>query len=800
MTRTPALCALYCLTILPAAAQIPTHPPLKRDFAQDSTISAAAAQIPTHTMHGPNNGNGIVVYGALSLEPGALQSGIASWLNSHFDWTIGGDIQTNAAVPTKTWWPDYVDFTYIYPYQMWDLQETAASNGFVMESMLLHATADMHVDSNAGAQWINMQQFDAFEPRVGGVLANGVFLSDGTSYVDVTNQSWYGSPMTTVSSMLYVGYMEPFDQMNFVVHTGRVGGSVSYQYWSGSNWQALPIKSDSSDGLATSGRVYFYPPSRWKQTSVNGSKPKFWIRVVVSSASTPPAYTTVTGDDWSVASPGNNLRGWSTSYNTRRINIGTRLEYDPTPPPNATAKFRYQARMSNINNTTFGNPSDIQNNVRTWGQYLSDMADARILPGTDGVMFDDYGAEPSRVTSPANFLAYTDFNQASTWLAEVNATYASVVAGLHAEHGMTVPGVSSFQVGTNGYLGPGDWALCEGWWCHVSTNASANAISAYDLNGSTLTYDLALPANNPNNGKVIMTCVDPFREWASGELFTSWHYLDLANRTPIECLAMHYLGWNPNTLFGYNTLGYYYSTTDEVDVYAPATTLTNGVQADTSANAKTISLADASGCNTTVEWASGKYGLRLGTPAFGDTVSGTLAGNTFTTKDPIYAAYPAGSPASCIQLKHLSTIPNPPVSNVYKWVNWFPARAVDIGTPDPYGYRGGARAVTEPGNTPWKKGGAPDYISGQPRATCDAHPGGCADVWRRDFTNAIVLLRAWNYSMIESEVDTPSQPIPLGGTYYPLKADGTTGPGITSVTLRGNEGAILMKAPNPAVY
>jgi hypothetical protein len=763
------------------------------------TILPIAAQIPTHTTHGPNNGNAVVVDGAVGLEPTSLQSGIASWLNSSFDWTIAGATRTNANW-SKTWWPDYVDSTYIYPFQMWDLQNIASSNGFVMESMLVHATTDMHVNSNAGAQWINMQQFDAFEPRVAGTLVNGVILSDGKSYVDVTHQSWYGSPMTTVSNILYVGYMEPFDQMNFAIRTGRVGGSVAYQYWSGSNWASLPLKSDGSAGLAESGQIYFYPPRHWTQTPVNGSKPKFWIRIVVSNASTQPIYTTVTGDDWSVASAGNNLRGWSTSRRRRRINIGTRLEYDPTPPANATAKFRYQARVSNINNTTFGNPSNIQNTIRTWGKYLSDAADAAMLPGTDGVMFDDYGAEPNSVTSPTNFMSYTDFNQASTWGAEVDATYASVVARLHEEHGTTVPGVSGFQVGTNGHLGAGDWALCEGWWCNLSTNASANAISAYNLSGSTLTYDLALSANNPNNGKVIMTCVDPFREWSSAELFTSWHYVDLANRTPIECLAMHYLGWNPNTIFAYNSTGYYYATTDEVDVYAPSTTLTNGVQADTSTNPKTISLTDVSGCNTTVEWAAGNYGLRLGTPAFGDTISGTLAGNTFTTRDPIYSTYPAGSPASCIQVQHLSTIQSPQVSTVYKWVNWFPARAVDVGTPDPYGYRGGARAVTEPGDMPWKTGGAPDYISGQSRATCDANPGACPDLWRRDFTKAVVLLRPWNYAKIESEVDTPSQPIQLGGTYYPLKADGTTGAGITSLTLRANEAAILMKAPNPALY
>jgi hypothetical protein len=39
--------------------------------------------------------------------------------------------------------------------------------------------------------------------------------------------------------------------------------------------------------------------------------------------------------------------------------------------------------------------------------------------------------------------------------------------------------------------------------------------------------------------------------------------------------------------------------------------------------------------------------------------------------------------------------------------------------------------------------------------------------------------------------------IPLGGTYYPLKADGTTGSAISTIQLRRSEGAILMKAPLP---
>ena len=46
----------------------------------------------------------------------------------------------------------------------------------------------------------------------------------------------------------------------------------------------------------------------------------------------------------------------------------------------------------------------------------------------------------------------------------------------------------------------------------------------------------------------------------------------------------------------------------------------------------------------------------------------------------------------------------------------------------------------------------------------------------------------------QNGVDDTAAPIDLGGTYYSLKADGTTSGPITSITLRSAEGAILMKS------
>jgi len=119
----------------------------------------------------------------------------------------------------------------------------------------------------------------------------------------------------------------------------------------------------------------------------------------------------------------------------------------------------------------------------------------------------------------------------------------------------------------------------------------------------------------------------------------------------------------------------------------------------------------------------------------------------------------------------------PDVSTVDHWEAYFPAMGVDFGVPDTGGWNGGARSFT------WKLG---TEIGGT----------STTNVWRRDYTNAVVLHRTASWNTNIAEYDTPSMPIPLGGTYYPLNANGLTGAGITSISLRAAEGAILMKSPN----
>ena len=124
-------------------------------------------------------------------------------------------------------------------------------------------------------------------------------------------------------------------------------------------------------------------------------------------------------------------------------------------------------------------------------------------------------------------------------------------------------------------------------------------------------------------------------------------------------------------------------------------------------------------------------------------------------------------------VRHQATDAVPSVDLVKRWGTYFPAMGVDIGIADAAGHNGGVRDLA------WKS---------------HTEIGGVQDVWRRDFTKAIVLHRPASWNTTDDEYNNHSSPMSLSGTYYPLMADGTLGAGVTSVSLRSGEGAILMKS------
>jgi hypothetical protein len=190
---------------------------------------------------------------------------------------------------------------------------------------------------------------------------------------------------------------------------------------------------------------------------------------------------------------------------------------------------------------------------------------------------------------------------------------------------------------------------------------------------------------------------------------------------------------------------------------------------------------------------------------------------------PILGTYPAGS-GTVVRFATTVTINSAPMPSWHDiwmdWAIWWPAIGFNLGKPDASGLNHGVRTCgsdcastflpSPPG--PFMLGSAITCVghagsNGCPSdapASC-SHAGPFGNLWRRDFTGGVVLVRNFGYHFCPEDYDIPSQNIDLTSlqsscasscSYYVLHADGTTTGPVTSINLRAAEAAVLV--PNPA--
>lgn len=615
-----------------------------------------------------------VRYGILDYNTNTSDT-VLGWIKDRFAFKISGRNPTSSGVH----WDTYLD---IYGPgsigQLLRLKDWATLNRLNSEEILLHAKRDY--TSAVAAAWSQLDKFDAFEG------ANGVLrTSNDVTYTDLTSSAY--SSKVTWQGTVYVGYEEPFDQINMVVSTPGAGIARTWEFWNGSSWVGLPV-TDGTASFSATGKVSFTPPSGWKRRQMNGSRSKYFVRCRLTSATTFPVTSSVRGDNW-LRGAGNLCRGWDDTSSTI-VNTGE-LAYNPTPPTTASAKFRYQSRISYwAANHFVANPADSQivagSPARSWAKFVASEIDKTVAAsGYTGVMCDDGERDVKSDGIPAVATDFAD-KSGNSWATESTNKYRDIVSYVHALN-------PSIQVGINAQgkdiAKAGDWNLAEyhtfNWKTSSPTGITASSAA------TVLSYDDYLSSNNPT-GRVGVMIYQDTADVVPGKT-AAW---DRGNRGPLVALSKHYIAMNDFTVFSYYTQGgYIYSDTDQL------------------------------------------Y-LKDGT------------------------------------VLHHASDPIPNFDLVRRWGTYFPAMGVDIGIPDPNGYNAGVR------NLSWKS---------------KAEIGGIQDVWRRDFTKAIVLHRPASWNTTDSEYTTYSSAMALGGTYYPLNADGTTGSAVTEIALRAGEGAILMKAP-----
>jgi hypothetical protein len=729
------------------------------------------------------------------------------WLRRTFDIVVGGT--TNLSEKEK------------YPAYMQGLIDAAGwrpglINRFVVdlaakrgwsdyENVFLHAKNDYFAAPNGGnpTNWKHMDMFDIFDMRnidanMGPAnpdhVVNGVLLHHSGGFEDISRGIYqqHGPYKISKGDDLYVGYAEPFALIKVTLSAGRDGGSASYQYWNGSDWAPLETSTDTTNGLASSGVINFNPPAKWAKTSVNNSRAKWWVRISVNGTHKAPEIAKLWGDDWESHAAegcpqGCNARGWDPT-DQRRVNLGLgNLEYNPTPPDNSTAHFRYQARV-----TGWWSPDFMFNNPNSVDPKTGDNMVASVMAALDvatvsnyrllgenhnGSFFDDVGGVASQWNS-----SNSDLAPGTTFDTGVPAMISSLRTLLHSAFGnnfamlanvacsepcrSAVNAKTEFSLNERvGYVSDLGWYhYARNWMDIYATGRHINIVNFWD-NTFQASYD---PCNAQGKGKC-----PTYEPWPRND------------RGPMQALGGYLIGMNPNTAFEYDVTGWWYQHVDEVYVAGPNTTkLAEAVKADPGKVAQTIHVEDGSTFQKTRVFG---YILQIGDevilakegPDRNHFTYNTEYGPNYLTRD-----YPAGTPVKSAIIKHISTDGVPHYQDVLFWTTWFPALVADFGPPDTQGWNHGARG---------------DWLTGEKVGASQAcaTPRKCPVVERRDFTKAIVLQRAMS-DHDAAEWETPSAPIPLpecsGCVWQRLHADGSLDAPATTVSLMGNETAIFMKS------
>lgn len=748
---------------------------------------------------------------------------LGPWVMSRYNFVVSpGGKDFSAYRGANNAWLTYFSGCCIYAVSAYPrIFQMAALQGFSNpEGAFLHVTVDYTTADTFGSY----DQFDYAEmPTCKGcgygtptLAAKGVFTYAGGIYADKTVQSYCpgpGCPSYTaapyaVTSQLYFGSQIPFDTANFTINASTATG-VTYQYWNGSTWANFTPTTDTTSGMTTSGQIVTAPPPDWTRTVVNGSQSKYWWRVTLGSGSV------TIGRLYGVA-PKTGTTAWGYSRGacvSGLINVGTDVEYCGTPGAGHSARFLQQSRAIGGYDGFWLNPSNKQGG-RLIGAYLAQAATTANLqyPGENGIMFDNSGVPPSAHIAGLS-LANTDFDSVTFlhWQDAAAAVYQATHTLLTTQYGSSpkwwdgsnvlAPYNTSIYGGLNTAM---NWTLSENL---EATNNALNANTAAELwfcNNPTWCPGLLFGNHNPGNS-ILLDSILSNQVYGvldgAGTAVSNHHLWDMADRDPMMALAMFWIYRTDNVAFMYNTVGsnYFGVLDDYYHFVTSAATLNSSISPAvcSSSTPCSIPLSQALGVSCPSNWEIACT-IRIGGKDVVKTTNYT--GTTLSvTSGAVVNSYPAGATIEYVKQGNQS-MDSPLNTPIYLYGSWFPAMALDLGTPD--GSNGfnypcnGATLQASPGCLAVAGLSAKGTTS-----TCNNASGNwCSPLLRRDFSGGphgytVVLVRPASYQnrvMAPTEYDVPGALYSLPSPMYQLHADGSfTGP-VSLVTLKGGEAGVFV--------
>ena len=238
-----------------------------------------------------------------------------NYLLEHFDLALASDKRIGVV------WDDQAIKYSEYNGDSWSVISIVDADGGIYPQLSFSVNVPMVIYLS---EFANDQKILKYSARQSGVFStpavldgrarqfDAVVLYEVTSstYEDLTSESssaTTGDIIHSESSVLlensgdiiYLGMDEKFRHLNILLSTAGAGGTVSYSYWDGNNWNAFTpdgsnYNFDSTDNDLLLWEDFNSIPYDWQKRIVNNEN-RFWLKIeVTSSYSTPPVGSQIT--------------------------------------------------------------------------------------------------------------------------------------------------------------------------------------------------------------------------------------------------------------------------------------------------------------------------------------------------------------------------------------------------------------------------------------------------------------------------------------------------------------------------
>jgi hypothetical protein len=520
----------------------------------------------------------------------------------------------------------YTNLSNVYGDELTDLLAYEDALGLLRESAFYHVTTLTPFSGNSPSSqpvnWFwNVQR-------------------GNTSFNNLTSQAHggyaSGVPFGAPGESLYIASPDKFREININLQTpAGAGWAGQWEYASSvnangrpANWKALPLLSDTTQGMHQSGTVTFDPPADWLAASINVSVRLFYVRLRTTSSGSVPVAQSILGRDYVNAhgTTAGIIPVFDLSADVNHDGYLNDAEYAHRKPGD-DARFLYESRLffGNYGQMRFAiNPA--VPGVKNWA---ADFA-KRLLaanPAAAGLFLDNsLGDLPggSGITQESSVGYAADY-----------ASLVNVVAQAIAPHWVLANTAGGGNVDT---LIP----KAQGYYEEFAIRALAQNYSRFEDLATLVSYRVAL--RSPSGYAVLDSLP------AGGS--------PTDPRTQLATLAAYYLIANPNRTF-LDIFGGFEPSTSWTRHWIPAAAYNVGQP--TSTWSLFASGADPSNTSLTYHVYQRTFAnaLVLYKPlSYGHNVNGTLAANTATTHSlggtyrPLNADGTLGAPVTTISLRN----------------------------------------------------------------------------------------------------------------------------------------------------